>query len=57
MLMGTFARPPSRTWPDEYGVMKLETVPRGIVQQTLMPLRGKKRFEQFVGGPEGGAPT
>ena len=57
MLMGTFARPPSGTWPDEYGVMKLETVPRGIVQQTLMPLRGRKSFDEFVGGPGGEART
>lgn len=52
MLMGTFKRPPANTWPDEYGVMKLETVPTGIVAQTLMPLGGKKTFEDFVGRPE-----
>jgi lathosterol oxidase len=51
MLMGTFARPPAGQWPDEYGVMKLETVPRGLVAQTLMPLRTRKSFEDFVGGP------
>jgi lathosterol oxidase len=54
MLMGTFARPPAGQWPDEYGVMKLETVPRGLVAQTLMPLRMRKSFEDFVGGPDEG---
>ena len=49
MLMGTFKRPPANVWPDEYGVMKLETVPTGIVAQTLMPLGGKKTFDDFVG--------
>ena len=49
MLMGTFKRPPANTWPDEYGVMKLETVPTGIVAQTLMPLGTKKTFNDFVG--------
>ena len=52
MLMGTFKRPPANTWPDEYGVMTLETVPTGIVAQTLMPLRAKKTFAEFVGKPE-----
>lgn len=52
MLMGTFKRPPANAWPEEYGVMKLETVPTGIVAQTLMPLRGQKTFDVFVGKPE-----
>src|SRR4249919_822680 len=51
MLMGTFARPPSGTWPDEYGVMKMETVPRGLVPQLAMPFRRRKTFDNFVGGP------
>ena len=51
MMMGSFKRPPANTWPDEYGVMKLETVPTGIVAQTLMPLRAKKTFDDFVGKP------
>ncbi len=51
MLMGTFKRPPPNVWPDEYGVMKLETVPTGIMAQTLMPLRAKKTFDDFVGKP------
>ncbi len=51
MLMGSFKRPPANTWPDEYGVMKLETVPTGIIAQTLMPLGSKKTFDDFVGKP------
>ncbi len=51
MLMGSFKRPPANVWPEEYGVMKLETVPTGIVAQTLMPLGAKKTFEDFVGKP------
>ena len=35
-------------WPEEYGVMKLETVPQGIVEQHLMPFRRKKTFDEFV---------
>lgn len=49
MLMGTFKRPRANVWPEEYGVMKLETVPTGIVAQTLMPLGPKKTFEVYVG--------
>ncbi len=49
ILMGTFRRPPPRTWPAEYGVMKLETVPRGFFAQTAMPLRRKRKFEDYVG--------
>jgi sterol desaturase/sphingolipid hydroxylase (fatty acid hydroxylase superfamily) len=49
MLMGTFKRPPPDVWPEEYGVMKLETVPRGIWAQTFMPLGPKKTFEDHVG--------
>ncbi len=49
MLMGTFRRPPPRAWPDEYGVMKLETVPVGFWQQALMPLGPKRTFVEYVG--------
>lgn len=49
MLMGTFKRPPTNTWPQEYGVMKPETVPNGILAQTLMPFRSRKAFDDFVG--------
>jgi lathosterol oxidase len=49
MLMGTFKRPPAGTWPGEYGVLKLETVPRGLLAQALMPLRRRRTFEDFVG--------
>lgn len=47
--MGTFKRPPRGEWPSEYGVMKLETVPRGFLPQALMPLAPKKAYEDFVG--------
>ncbi len=49
MLMGTFRLPPRGQWPEEYGVMKLETVPTGLLAQTLMPLRRKRLFETYVG--------
>lgn len=49
LLMGTFRRPPRGEWPDEYGVMKLETVPRGFWPQTWMPLGPKKTYADFVG--------
>ena len=52
MLMGTFKRPPANLWPEEYGVMTLETVPIGIVAQTLMPMGKKKTYTEFVGKPE-----
>lgn len=39
MLMGTFKLPPRGEWPQEYGVLKLETVPDGIWRQHLMPFR------------------
>jgi lathosterol oxidase len=49
MLMGTFKLPRGQEdWPQEYGVMKLETVPRGIVEQHLMPFRKKKDYDEFV---------
>ncbi|MCF7220660.1 sterol desaturase family protein [Marilutibacter chinensis] len=49
MLMGTFRRPPRGQWPEEYGVMKLETVPRGFWAQGLMPFSPRKVFADFVG--------
>lgn len=49
MLMRTFKRPPRGEWPDEYGVMKLETVPRGFWSQAWMPLAPKKTYTDFVG--------
>ena len=48
MLMGTFKLPPRGEWPLEYGVMKLETVPRGIVEQHLMPFRGGRTYDDHV---------
>jgi sterol desaturase/sphingolipid hydroxylase (fatty acid hydroxylase superfamily) len=52
MLMGTFRRPPRNTWPEEYGVMKLETVPRGFFAQAWMPLAPKKSYRDHVGCDE-----
>lgn len=49
MLMGSFKLPPRRLWPQEYGVMKLETVPRGLLAQTLMPFRKRSQFADFAG--------
>ena len=49
MLMGTFKLPPKGIWPDEYGVMKLETVPTGLVAQALMPFLRTKNFVDYVG--------
>lgn len=48
MLMGSFKLPRDGSWPEEYGVLKLETVPEGIVAQHLMPFRAKQTFEDFV---------
>lgn len=49
MLMGTFKLPRRQEeWPAEYGVMKLETVPRGILGQHLMPFQGGKKFDDYV---------
>jgi sterol desaturase/sphingolipid hydroxylase (fatty acid hydroxylase superfamily) len=54
MIMGTFKRPPSAHWPPEYGVMKLETVPRGFWPQAWMPFRSKKTYPSFVGQSDEG---
>jgi sterol desaturase/sphingolipid hydroxylase (fatty acid hydroxylase superfamily) len=49
MLMGTFKLPRrQQEWPEEYGVMKLETVPRGILHQHAMPFLGKKKYDDYV---------
>lgn len=53
MLMGTFRRPPAGEWPVEYGVMKLETVPRGIWTQFLMPFGPKRSYSGYVGSDDG----
>lgn len=49
LLMRSFRLPPRRQWPPEYGVLKLETVPRGLLAQTLMPLRRRQAFDDYVG--------
>jgi lathosterol oxidase len=37
MLMGTFKLPNDGSWPPEYGVMKLETVPGSFFRQQISP--------------------
>jgi sterol desaturase/sphingolipid hydroxylase (fatty acid hydroxylase superfamily) len=53
MLMGTFKRPPRGIWPDEYGVLRLETVPIGFGAQTLMPFKPKQDYPDYVGREPG----
>ena len=36
------------SWPEEYGVMKLETVPNGFVAQHLMPFQRGREYDDFV---------
>lgn len=48
MLMGSFKLPRDGSWPQEYGVLRLETVPRGVVAQHLMPFRGNREYEEYV---------
>lgn len=48
MLMGSFKLPRDGSWPDEYGVLKLETVPQGIVAQHLMPFRSQREYADHV---------
>ena len=54
MLMGTFRLPPRGQWPGEYGVMKLESVPRGFWAQARMPLSRRKAWDDFVGRDDAG---
>ena len=55
MIMGTFKRPPAGDWPEEYGVMKLETVPCGVIAQALMPVAPKKMYVDHVGRADQGS--
>lgn len=54
MLMGTFKLPPRGQWPSEYGVMKLDSVPRGFWAQARMPLSRRKAWDDFVGREDAG---
>jgi lathosterol oxidase len=47
-LLGTCRMPEDDAWPDEYGVMELDRVPRGFVAQHLMPFRGDRRYEDHI---------
>jgi sterol desaturase/sphingolipid hydroxylase (fatty acid hydroxylase superfamily) len=51
MMMGTFKRPANNVWPQEYGVFKLESVPRGFWGQLLMPFGSRQAFDDYVGKP------
>ena len=48
MLMGSFKLPRDGSWPEEYGVLRLETVPQGIVAQHLMPFRSRREYDDYV---------
>ncbi|MCZ4500923.1 MAG: sterol desaturase family protein [Marmoricola sp.] len=48
MLMGSFKLPRDSSWPEEYGVLKLETVPQGIIAQHLMPFRRTHEYADHV---------
>ena len=53
-LLGTHRLPPRGQWPGEYGVMKLETVPRGFWAQARMPFLRHRRWDDFVGRDDTG---
>lgn len=48
MLMGSFKLPRDGSWPEEYGVLKRETVPVGIVAQHVAPFLGQRTFDEYV---------
>ena len=48
MLMGTFRLPRDGSWPEEYGVFTLESVPNGFVAQHAMPFRRKDTYDDYV---------
>lgn len=48
MLMGTFKLPNDHSWPAEYGVFNLKSVPRGFVAQHAMPFRRKAAYDDYV---------
>jgi sterol desaturase/sphingolipid hydroxylase (fatty acid hydroxylase superfamily) len=47
-LLGTYRMPKDGAWPDEYGVMELDRVPRGFFAQHLMPFRGDRRYDDHI---------
>ncbi|RYE78584.1 MAG: sterol desaturase family protein [Myxococcales bacterium] len=55
MLMGSFKLPKDGSWPEEYGVLRLETVPEGIVAQHLMPFSSQETYDDYVGRGDSGA--
>jgi lathosterol oxidase len=52
MVMGSFKRPPSGVWPEEYGIMEREYVPRGFFAQLKSPFVKERPYEDFVGQGE-----
>lgn len=48
MLMGTFKLPRDGSWPEEYGVLTLESVPQGFVAQHAMPFRRTATYDDYV---------
>lgn len=48
MLMGTFRLPRDDSWPEEYGVFTLESVPNGFVAQHAMPFRRAATYDDYV---------
>ncbi len=46
--MGTFKLPKDHSWPEEYGVFTLESVPRGFAAQHAMPFRRKTMYDDHV---------
>ena len=48
MLMGSFRLPRDGSWPEEYGVFHLESVPEGFVAQHLMPFRSIDAYDDYV---------
>ncbi|GGR53121.1 lathosterol oxidase [Nocardioides luteus] len=48
MLMGSFKLPRDGSWPEEYGVLKRETVPVGILAQHVAPFRGPRTYDNYV---------
>lgn len=51
MLMGTFRLPPAGVWPEHYGVLEPQSVPRGILPQLAAPFVPNRTYEDYVGRP------
>ena len=49
MLTGTFKRPPAGAWPQEYGVMELESAPQGFWPQSWSTFGTPPKYRNYVG--------